>query len=102
VRDHIAGNDLRHHAVGDLAQFEPVGVADQKSESDRDPKKRGGNGLCEAAAKHHHDHRRDEDEQDKPVRQRRKVAGRQRSDHSVVVMRDQNNQRDRDCTQQKP
>ena len=50
VGDDVAGHELRHHPVGDIAQLEPVGVADHQDEAEHDPDEHGGERLRETLA----------------------------------------------------
>ena len=69
----VAGQEFCHHAVGDVAQLEAVGVADRKREHDHDPDQDRPERLGEALAKqsqHDHGEQRDDDDLDG---QRRRV-----------------------------
>ena len=100
--DDVAGEELRHHPVGDVAQLEPVGVTDDQDQRQRDPDEHGDERLRETPAEHDQRRAAEKDQQRAPVDQRAEIAARQRSDGSFAVAGDQDEKADEQAAQQKP
>ena len=75
----MAGRELRHHAVGDVVQFEPVGIADDQNQREHHPKQRRGQRLRETFAKQHQRNSARDHEDDDLLRQRSEVEFRKSS-----------------------
>ena len=75
----MAGRELRHQAVGDVVQFEPVGITSDQNQREHHPKQRRGHGLRETLAKQHQRHGARDDEDDDLLRQRSEVEFRKLS-----------------------
>ncbi len=103
VRDDVAGNKLRLDALGDLAQLEPVGVADHQDEAEHDPEERGGERLGEALAAQQRQRGAAEKHQERDlVGERGEILVRQRADGAFAVAADQNEEAHQNGGQHKP
>ncbi len=101
--DDVAGNKLRLDALGDLAQFEPVGVADHQDEAEHDPDQGGGECLGEAlAAQQRQRGAAEKNEKRDLVGERGKILVRQRADGAFAVAIDENEEPHQNGGQHQP
>ena len=102
ARHRPAGEQFREHAIADLAQVVPVGVADREQKPDHHPEHRGLKRLRDPLAEQREHRAADEDEQGDLVDERCEVAGLQSADGALIVAQDQRQQADGDDQQQNP
>jgi hypothetical protein len=101
VRHDVAGHQHDEHAIGDVMQLEAIRIADHQDEPDHDPKQRRGHRLGEAPVEHGQ-HRAAEEHQDQNlVGQRAEIAGRERADRALAVLRQDDENGDQQADQQK-
>jgi hypothetical protein len=86
---HMAGYKFCDHAIGNLAQFETVAVANHEQQADYGPEKHCLDGLRQTFAKQCQDKTTKEDNQDNFEREPTYVMPQQIGDGVLVAARDQ-------------
>ena len=91
----VTRHQFRHHAVGDIAQLEAIGVADHQQQADHRPEQGRLQRLRKALAKQHEHQSTEKDHQRKLEHQRSDVVAQQIGDGVLIVGGDQRRQRQR-------
>ena len=98
----MAGHQFGDHAVGDVAQFETIGVADHQQQADHRPEQHRLQRLRQPLAEQHEHQAADENHQHELERERPDVVAQQIGDGVLIVARDQRGQRQRHAKQENP
>ena len=98
----MAGNEFRENPVGDVAEFEAIGIADHQDQAEHDPEQRRGDGLREALAEHGDERAAKEHQKRDLVGNRSEVGALQRADPARAVLGDKDQYRDQNADQTNP